>query len=100
MKKLLLSGVAAAAIAFAATPAQADDGVIDLELGGFFKGYALYVDHDDDFGGAGEGADRRELDFRRSGGLRWNRIFVLAGRRQRGRMDRQRKDWNERNYRW
>ena len=68
MKKLLLSGAAAAALAFASTPAMASsDGVIDLEVGGFFKAYGVFADHDDDFGGVGVGADRRSFDLRRSG---------------------------------
>ena len=67
MKKVLLSGAAAAALAFASTPAMAGDGVIDLELGGFFKAYGVYADYDDDFGGVGAGDDRRGFDLRRSG---------------------------------
>ena len=44
MKKLLLSGAAAAALAFASTPAMASsDGVIDLEVGGFFKAYGVFA---------------------------------------------------------
>lgn len=45
MKKLLLAGVAAVAMAAVATPAAAE---IELELGGFAKGYFSYVDQDED----------------------------------------------------
>lgn len=44
MKKLLL-GTAAVGLALAATPAHAQ---VELELGGFFKGYGSYVNQDDD----------------------------------------------------
>lgn len=59
MKKLLLSGAAAVALAIASTPAMADtgDGVIDLDVGGYFKAYGVYANHDDDFGGVGIGAN-------------------------------------------
>lgn len=45
MKKLLLSGAAAVALAIASTPAMADtgDGVIDLDVGGYFKAYGVYA---------------------------------------------------------
>lgn len=45
MKKLLLASVAISGLAFASAPAYAD---IDLELGGYFKGYGVYVDQDED----------------------------------------------------
>ena len=57
MKKLLLSSAALCGLAMIATPASAG---IDLELGGFFKGYGMYVDQDDDSSVAGEA---RELDI-------------------------------------
>jgi predicted porin len=44
MKKLLLAGVAAVALTAVATPAAAE---IELELGGFAKGYFSYVDQDE-----------------------------------------------------
>jgi predicted porin len=47
MKKLLLASVAISGLAFAAAPAYAD---IDLELGGYFKGYGVYVDQDETAG--------------------------------------------------
>lgn len=47
MKKLLLAGVAAIAVAGAANTASAE---IDIELGGFVKGYASFVDQDETAG--------------------------------------------------
>ncbi|MCB1532245.1 MAG: porin [Alphaproteobacteria bacterium] len=44
MKKLLTSA-AVCGLVFAAAPAHAD---VDLELGGYFKGYGVYVDQDED----------------------------------------------------
>lgn len=46
MKKLLLT-TAACGLAFAATPANAQ---VELELGGYFKGYGAYVDQDENVG--------------------------------------------------
>ena len=51
MKKLLLASVAVSGLAFAA-PAHAD---IDLEVGGYFKGYGVFVDSDT--------ANERDFDF-------------------------------------
>ena len=45
MKKLLLASVAVGGLAMVATPAHAE---IELEVGGYFKGYAAFVDQDDD----------------------------------------------------
>jgi len=56
MKKLLLSS-AAVALAFAAAPAHAE---IDLEVGGYFKGYAAVVDQDET-----AGTDVNNVDFLR-----------------------------------
>ena len=47
MKKLLLASVAVGSLALAAAPAHAD---IDLEIGGFFKGYGAFVDQDETAG--------------------------------------------------
>ncbi len=58
MKKLLL-GTAAVGLALSAMPAQA---AIDLELGGFFKGYGAYTNQDDD----SAVADSREFDILRT----------------------------------
>lgn len=44
MKKLLLASVAVSGLALAAAPAHAN---VELELGGYFMGYAVYVDQDD-----------------------------------------------------
>lgn len=51
MKKLLLAGVAAFAVASVATPASAE---VDLSLGGYFSGYGAFVDQDEDAVTAGE----------------------------------------------
>ena len=59
MKKLLL-GTAAVGLALAATPAHA---AIDLELGGWFKGYGVYTDQDDQTDVLGEA---REYDILRN----------------------------------
>lgn len=45
MKKLLLASVAVSGLAFAAAPAHAE---IELEVGGYFKGYGVYTDADAD----------------------------------------------------
>lgn len=45
MKKLLLASVAVSGLAFAAAPAHAEG--VELELGGHFKGYGVYVNEDE-----------------------------------------------------
>ena len=55
MKKLLLT-TAACGIAFAATPAAAQ---VELEVGGYFKGYGVFVDQDE----PASGAETNEFDF-------------------------------------
>lgn len=57
MKKLLTSA-AVCGLVFAAAPAHAD---IDLELGGYFKGYGAYVDQDE-----APGAEVNDVDFIRN----------------------------------
>lgn len=47
MKKLLMTSVALGGLALAATPAHAE---IDLEVGGYFKGYVAWVDQDETAG--------------------------------------------------
>ena len=47
MKKLLLASVAVGGLAMVATPAHAD---IELEVGGYFKGYGVFVDQDESTG--------------------------------------------------
>ena len=44
MKKLLMTSVALGGLALAATPAHAE---IELEVGGYFKGYMAWVDQDE-----------------------------------------------------
>ncbi len=58
MKKLLLASVAISGLALAAAPAHAE---IDLELGGFFKGYGAFVDQDE-----ATGVDVNGFDILRS----------------------------------
>lgn len=62
MKKLLMT-TAACGLVFAAAPASAADGV-KLDLGGYFQGYGVYTDIDDD-GNAANG-EARELDIIRT----------------------------------
>lgn len=57
MKKLLLSSAALCGLAMVATPAAAQ---ISLDVGGHFKGYAAYVDQDEDNG------DVNDFDFIRN----------------------------------
>ncbi|MEZ0223655.1 MAG: porin [Alphaproteobacteria bacterium] len=45
MKKVLLAGTAIAGVALMASPAKAD---LKLDLGGYFRGYAVYADNDED----------------------------------------------------
>jgi outer membrane protein OmpU len=45
MKKVLLAGTAIVGVALLAQPAQAD---LKLDLGGYFRGYAVYTDNDED----------------------------------------------------
>jgi outer membrane protein OmpU len=61
MKKLLMTGTALVGAAILATPAKAD---LKLDLGGHFRGYALYSDQDET-GTAGDSDDLRNFDFRR-----------------------------------
>lgn len=68
MKKLLLS-TAVCGLAFAAAPAFAEPGGVDLTLGGYYKGYASFVDQDerrDDNNGAStsdEGRSIHDIDW-------------------------------------
>lgn len=56
MKKLLLSTAAVVGLATVATPALAQ---VQLELGGYFKGYGVWIDQDDEIGGE----DVKHVDF-------------------------------------
>ena len=47
MKKLLLASVAVSGLALAAAPAYAE---VDLDIGGYFKGYGAFVDQDETAG--------------------------------------------------
>jgi len=57
MKKVLLAGTALVGAALASTPAHAD---LKLDLGGYFRGYAVYS-HNDEVAGS----DDQNLEFRR-----------------------------------
>lgn len=61
MKKLLMTGTALVGAAILATPAKAD---LKLDLGGHFRGYAVYADNDET-GTAGSSDDLRDFDFKR-----------------------------------
>ena len=60
MKKVLLSTAAIAGLALAAAPASAEEPALQLGIGGYISGYAVYTDNDDY-------ADdtRRQFDFRK-----------------------------------
>ena len=61
MKKVLLAGTALLGVVALSAPAHAD---IDLDLGGYFSGYGIYVDNDETGTGAA-GDDLRKFEFRR-----------------------------------
>ncbi len=54
MKKLLLASVAVSGLALAAAPVHAD---VELEVGGYFKGYGVFVDQDETTGTEAVGFD-------------------------------------------
>lgn len=60
MKKLLLSSAAVCGLAMIATPAAAQ---VQLEVGGYMKGYGIYSDTDEDSAAT---TDNRELDIIRN----------------------------------
>ena len=64
MKKLLCSAAVIGLAVVAANPAQAEDG-LTLDVGGYFKGYGMYTDQDDEPVAAGVG-ESRELDIIRN----------------------------------
>ncbi len=57
MKKVLLAGTALVGAALLSTPAHAD---LKLDLGGYFRGYAVYSDNDEV-----TGSDDKQFDLRR-----------------------------------
>ncbi|MDE1151504.1 MAG: porin [Micavibrio sp.] len=57
MKKVLLAGTALVGAAVLSTPAHAD---LKLDLGGYFRGYAVYSDNDEV-----NGSDDQQVEFRR-----------------------------------
>jgi len=61
MKNILMSTAALAGLAFvAAAPARADEPALQLGLGGYISGYAVYADQDEV-----AGTDARNFDFRK-----------------------------------
>lgn len=61
MKKILMSTAAIAGLAFvAAAPARADEPALQLGLGGYVSGYAVYTDQEEP-----AGTEYREFDFRK-----------------------------------
>ncbi|CAN0473222.1 unnamed protein product, partial [Phaeothamnion confervicola] len=61
MKKILLSTAALAGLAMvAAAPVRADEPALQLGVGGYISGYAVYTDQD-----APAGTSYREFDFRK-----------------------------------
>ncbi|MCE7886515.1 MAG: porin [Alphaproteobacteria bacterium PRO2] len=64
MKKLLCSAAVIGLAVVAANPAQAEDG-LTLDVGGYFKGYGMYTDQDDEPVAAGVG-ESREFDIIRN----------------------------------
>lgn len=61
MKKVLLAGTALLGLAAVSSPAAAE---VNLDLGGYFRGYGVYADNDE-VGTAAAGDDLRQFDFRR-----------------------------------
>lgn len=61
MKKILLAGTAIVGAAVLASPAQAD---LKIDLGGHFRGYAVYNDQDET-STAGTGDELRNFEFKR-----------------------------------
>lgn len=64
MKKLLCSAAVIGLAVVAANPAQAEDG-LTLDIGGYFKGYGMYTDLDDETAADGVG-ESRDLDIIRN----------------------------------
>lgn len=60
MKKILLGSAAIFGLAMASAPVMAQDGGVNLELGGYFKGYGAYVDQDER-----TGVEVNDFDFLR-----------------------------------
>lgn len=74
MKKVLLSTAALAGLAFvAAAPARADEPALQLGLGGYMSGYAVYTDQDD----ASATSDYRKFDFRKDSEVHLNGEVAL-----------------------
>jgi len=72
MKKLFLATTAVGALAFAAVPAHADEPALQLGLGGYVSGYAVYTDQDD-----AAGTSTRDFDFRKDTEIHLNGEVAL-----------------------
>ena len=73
MKNILMSTAALAGLALvAAAPARADEPALQLGLGGYISGYAVYTDQDN-----GVGVSTREFDFRKDTELHLNGEVAL-----------------------
>jgi len=62
MKKILLAGTAIVGAAVLASPAQAD---LKLDLGGHFRGYAVFADNDEANSGLTASDSLRDFEFKR-----------------------------------
>jgi len=72
MKNILMSTAAIAGLALvAAAPARADEPALQLGLGGYISGYAVYTDQDD------AAAETREFDFRKDTEIHLNGEVAL-----------------------
>lgn len=70
MKKILMSTAALVGLAFvAAAPARAEDPALQLGVGGYINGYAVYTDQD--------GANLRKFDFRKQAKIHLNGEVAL-----------------------
>ena len=73
MKNILMSTAALAGLALvAAAPARADEPALQLGLGGYVSGYAVYTDQDD-----APGAGTRDFDFRKDTEIHLNGEVAL-----------------------
>jgi hypothetical protein len=69
MKKVLLAGTALLGVAVLAVPAHAE---LKTELGGFFRGYGVYANNDENIVGNTAGDSLRQFEFRRDSEIHFN----------------------------
>ena len=72
MKNILLSTAALAGLAFVAAPALADEPALQLGLGGYVSGYAVYTDQDEP-----TNTEFRKFDFRKDTEVQLNGEVAL-----------------------